>query len=266
MCLPTKWGGRALHSCSTKVGPLRSKLAWKYIYIYDKDSFLHKVFFPKYGYLLDKVDLENSSSNSWKILKIGGNSLRPFIRWRVANGNDIDVFKDTWILEKCINKWPTFITPIDDSRFLVSNLIENGSWNVEQMRRIMGEDLVNLILQTINPGDQGGDKMELLLQVNGRSLSSMVFENLVNHTLSDHYWSWINKAKLNPKVETIWWRIYNNGLPTNEFLEHRRLQRINLCPRNCNVAENKDHLTTNCHKLKEVLSQIKEWGIYFQGI
>ncbi|XP_028556870.1 uncharacterized protein LOC114581249 [Dendrobium catenatum] len=262
MCLATKWGGRALHSCSTKLGPIRSKLTWKYLY--EKDSFIHKVFFPKYGNLLEKVDLKNSCSNSWKILKSGGKSLLPFIRWKVANGIDIDVYKDTWILDKSLNKWPTFISPIEDDIFSVSNFIENGRWNVDQMRKIMGEDLVNLILQTINPLDQEDDKMELLLQGNGKSLSAMVFENSVKHNPTAYYCSWIKNAKLNPKVETFWWRIFNNALATNDFLEHRKFQRINLCPRNCNVAENRDHLTTNCQKLKEVISKIKEWGFSFK--
>ncbi|PKU85664.1 Putative ribonuclease H protein [Dendrobium catenatum] len=45
LCDPVELGGRGIHSCLNKMGPLRAKLAWKYMK--EEDSLLHKFLFPK---------------------------------------------------------------------------------------------------------------------------------------------------------------------------------------------------------------------------
>ncbi|KAI0524517.1 hypothetical protein KFK09_003890 [Dendrobium nobile] len=145
LCLPSKWGGRGLHSSASKVGPLKDKLAWRYLN--NSDSMLYKVLYPKYGNLLDHVNTRRKGSPAWKILMDEGKALMPLLRWKVSNGEDIDVFNDTWILDKSIKKWPTFVSPLENNKCLLSNFIYNGRWNEEALNEIMGEDLVNLILQ-----------------------------------------------------------------------------------------------------------------------
>ncbi|XP_020704485.1 uncharacterized protein LOC110115563 [Dendrobium catenatum] len=117
MCLPMAYGGRGLHSCCSIVGPLTAKLAWRYME--DKDSLLHRILFPKYGSVLEEGVSRRAGSASWKILSDVGNCLKPIIRWNVVNGVNIDVFSDTWILDKSLNKWPTFVIPHDDNSFTV---------------------------------------------------------------------------------------------------------------------------------------------------
>ncbi|KAI0486592.1 hypothetical protein KFK09_029340 [Dendrobium nobile] len=146
MCLPMAYGGRGLHSCSSFVGPLRAKLAWKYME--EKDSLLHRILFPKYGSILDGVS-RRAGSASLKILSDGDNSLKPIIKWNVVNGDNIDVFNDTWILDKNLNNCPTFVIPHDDSSFSVSNLITDGRWNEATIGNLMArcKNLKEVFLQ-----------------------------------------------------------------------------------------------------------------------
>ncbi|PKU66095.1 Putative ribonuclease H protein [Dendrobium catenatum] len=66
LCKPKRYGGMGISSCSNKAGPLRSKLAWRYIQ--EKESLLHKVLFPKYGSNMAEDSGRRNVSVSWKIL------------------------------------------------------------------------------------------------------------------------------------------------------------------------------------------------------
>ncbi|PKU64053.1 Putative ribonuclease H protein [Dendrobium catenatum] len=92
LCDLVEKGGRGIHSCLNKMGPLRAKLAWKYMK--EKDSLLHKFLYPKYGSCWDNVNRFKSNYAAWKIIKNGGKSLRSIVRWSISNGHSIDVFKD----------------------------------------------------------------------------------------------------------------------------------------------------------------------------
>ncbi|KAL0907753.1 hypothetical protein M5K25_022188 [Dendrobium thyrsiflorum] len=236
VCLPIKWGGRALHSCSSKSGPLRAKIAWKYTN--ERDSLLHKIIFPKYGSCLKEGSYKNSSSPAWKILTEGGKALRPIVRWGIANGKYVDVFNDTW---------PTFVIPLD-SYVSVDKLIDSSGWNREEISKFMGSDLVKLVCQNHIHLEWEEDTLELLKQESGKSITAISFEASPDHKEGPIYWNWIKKAKLKPRVEAFWWRLFNNAIPSFHFLFHRRLYHDDGCPRRCNDSEDMDHVTFKCKK------------------
>lgn len=39
----------------------------------------------------------------------GSNRLKLIMRWKMGNGNKISILNDTWIGDKSICKWPTFV-------------------------------------------------------------------------------------------------------------------------------------------------------------
>ncbi|XP_020696379.2 uncharacterized protein LOC110109576 [Dendrobium catenatum] len=193
---------------------------------------------------------KESGTASWKILSDGGNSLKQIIRWNVVNGINIDVFNDTWILDKSLNNWPTFVIPHDDSSFLVSNLISNGRWNEDAIGKIK-----------INT-DSSEDKRELMHQLCGKSIFGLLLEKSVNYMGCRNYWCWIKKAKLNPRVENVLWRIFSDAIPTKKLLVYKRLLNWILCPRDCFEDEYLNHVTARSKKLKEVFLQIEKWGFH----
>ncbi|KAL0915985.1 hypothetical protein M5K25_013459 [Dendrobium thyrsiflorum] len=234
---------------------LNWEIAWKYAN--DKDSLLHKVFFPKYGCCLKESLLKNSGSSAWKIISEGGKALRLIIRWGIANGKSVDAFNDTWILDKSLNRWPTFVIPLD-SNISIDKLIDNSGWNRVEISNFMGIDLVDPVCQTHIHSEWGEDQLKLLSQNSRKSITALSFEASLEHK----EWNWIKKAKLNPRVEVFWWRLFNNAIPTFHFLSNRRLYHEDGCPRRCNEREDLEHVAVKCKKLLEVLVHLGKWGFF----
>ncbi|KAL0916229.1 hypothetical protein M5K25_013722 [Dendrobium thyrsiflorum] len=56
------------------------------------------------------------ASPTWKILLDGDKFLHQIVRWKVSDGNCIITTKDAWILDKSIDRWPTFVAELDHER------------------------------------------------------------------------------------------------------------------------------------------------------
>ncbi|KAL0921308.1 hypothetical protein M5K25_008367 [Dendrobium thyrsiflorum] len=233
MCRPVKRGGRALHSSNDKVGPLRAKLTWRYCQ--QDDSLLHRVLYPKYGFLFGENLSNNAGSVARKIIHMGVKFLKPIIRWNISNGESIDAFRDTWILDKCLNKWPTLVCPQGSEVYSVDKFISGDSWNKEELNKFFGEDLQALIWQIpINP-DLIKDRMELISNNLGKTISALAYEASNSDCQLTHYWNWAGRAKLIPR-------------------------NFSGCPRDCNGIEDIDHVAVKCQKLREVFKFLNNWG------
>ncbi|KAL0910047.1 hypothetical protein M5K25_020975 [Dendrobium thyrsiflorum] len=203
-----------------------SKLAWNFVQ--DKDSLMYKILIDKYG------------SATWKIISVGYKFLNPIIRWKNAVGESIDVYKDVWILDKCINMWPTFVVNQTVDVLIVDKFIVDGCWNFAELWM--------------------EDQLELIQQNLGKPITALSFGASVQEQSDCVYLSWIEKAKLNSRVEVFWWRMFHMAIPTFQFLAHRRLQNITSCPRGCNVVEDQVHVAIKCLKLNEVFKCFNKLG------
>ncbi|KAL0927592.1 hypothetical protein M5K25_001777 [Dendrobium thyrsiflorum] len=172
LCKSKESGGRGIYSCSNNIGILRAKLAWRYSH--DKESLLHKCLFPKFGKLYSSGGSLKSASSAWKLIEDGGKYLKLIFRWSIANGRDVSVFKDTWILDKCINKWPTFVKVdcIDDLK--VKALISNKSWNIAVLDGFFGQELNDLISNIQIQSNFKEDEMELINIFSGSSCRQLL--------------------------------------------------------------------------------------------
>ncbi|XP_020684353.2 uncharacterized protein LOC110100971 [Dendrobium catenatum] len=258
MCKPVNEGGRGLFSCSAKKKALRSILAWRYFK--NKDSLLQEVFAAKYDEKLKMGSNRINYSPSWKLLNEGYNMLKPIVRWRLANGEKVEVFNDTWILDKSINRWPTFVVPHEEEAFYVKELIHNGSWNVPKLVDMFGTKLVSLILQLKIDQGSGKDEMELVQHNSGLTVAGMAFKAINHHNREQNHWNWFKNIKLNALVELFWWKIFKNAIPTFKYLHRRRLRDNAECPRGCTTIEDQEHVLCTCLKLKEVINLLNLWG------
>ncbi|XP_028552979.1 uncharacterized protein LOC114580244 [Dendrobium catenatum] len=84
-------------------------------------------------------------SIAWKIIKDGGASLKPIVRWEIANGRLTNVYSDIWILDKTLNKWPTFVNSLLHEDTNVDKLISGNLWNSAELNAYFGKELVDLI-------------------------------------------------------------------------------------------------------------------------
>ncbi|PKU78480.1 putative mitochondrial protein [Dendrobium catenatum] len=108
LCKPKNKGGYGLQSMVEKLGPLRSKFELNFIK--KPNSLLNRVLRAKYGNVLWNDTDRCCCSATCKIILNGADYLHLVMRWRISNGENVDTFKYIWILDKTIDKWPTFVT------------------------------------------------------------------------------------------------------------------------------------------------------------
>ncbi|XP_020704935.1 uncharacterized protein LOC110115877 [Dendrobium catenatum] len=84
-------------------------------------------------------------SPAWKIITMGAKFLRNVVRWRIYNGESINWMHDSWILDKCIAKWPTFVNVQNYSEFTLSSFITDGHENFHKLKEAFGAQLIELI-------------------------------------------------------------------------------------------------------------------------
>ncbi|XP_020691984.1 uncharacterized protein LOC110106420 [Dendrobium catenatum] len=224
---------------------------------------MHRILYPKYGPIPDVVSARNRGSSSWKLICNGGKFLNPIIRKSISNGKSISVLHDTWILDKCLMKWPTFINPLIEQDSTVDKFIPNETWNISELKKVFGEELVLLISDMEINFDFEEDRTELIHKLFGKMITGLASEAMENGISIGNSLVWFSKAKLNPKVKLFWWRIFNNTIPTNKFLCYRRLLGFDKCPRGCEEVEDLDHIVRGYRKLYEVFDIMNHMGFCF---
>ncbi|KAI0493884.1 hypothetical protein KFK09_024010 [Dendrobium nobile] len=244
MCKPIENGGRGIHSNLTKAPALHARLAWRFIQ--EEKSLLHSVMDIKYGNKLMKENPNGNKSTAFKILNEGFNSLYPIVKWDIANGKSVDAFKDIWILDKSINNWPTYMSPVEDDQFMVEDFISNGNWDEKNLKKVFGKELVDMIMKIQISEDKIVDSLVLINQNSGMSIPGL-----------------IRKAKVNSRVENFLWRLKKNAIPSMHFLCYRRIAVNAQCPRGCESNEDMEHIVCGCSKIKEIIQLLNCWGFGF---
>ncbi|PKU85177.1 hypothetical protein MA16_Dca023538 [Dendrobium catenatum] len=153
---------------------------------------------------------------------------------------------------------------VDAGNATVNKLISEGKCNIEELERC-GRDLMDLICNIKICLELNEDRLELIQITSGKSISTLATLAMEEFIPNQVYWKWINKAKLNARVENFWWRLFNNALPIFQFLSYRRLQTDNLCPRGHNEIEDLNHVNNRCKNINEVLCHLNEWGFGIQS-
>ncbi|KAI0502609.1 hypothetical protein KFK09_017564 [Dendrobium nobile] len=157
---------------------------------------------------------------------------------RAKYGDDV-----CWIMDRSLARWPTFVNCSENSELKLSYFISNGKWNSDLIQNTFGEHLRELILQVPIQDGKGFDSIELNSKFSVKSIAAMVFQSASHKNDDGSIWSWMKKLKLRPKIKLFWWRLYNDGLPSNDFLVRRKLSNFSGCPRGCMEDENEWHIT-----------------------
>ncbi|KAI0519773.1 hypothetical protein KFK09_007234 [Dendrobium nobile] len=132
ICKPRCFGGLGVHSPLDRVGSLRSKLAWNFIQ--KPQALFHRAMAARYGNDVMNGAQRKITSTAWRILVDGGKCLRMAVRWRVGKSDKINVLNDTWLLDRCINRWPTFIDCNSlDGVYVQQLLLSNGKWDCTKL-------------------------------------------------------------------------------------------------------------------------------------
>ncbi|KAI0502540.1 hypothetical protein KFK09_017493 [Dendrobium nobile] len=258
LCKLKNQGGRGLHSAISKVGLIRAKFFWNFI---EKiESLLNQNLKAKYGSDIWNAEIKRESSSTWRIIVNGAMSLRPIVRWEVANGKSVNALNDVWILDMSLLKWPTFVVDLEDVGYGLNSFIFDGSWDVAQLKKYFGKDLVELILQVpINSGLLT-HSMELKTKMTVKTIVGMISENLEEASVEENHWNWIKNQKLLHHVDLFWWHMFTYVMPSKAFLCHRRLSDQVFCLRGCGVIEDENHIAAGCSLLIPVIKLLNKRG------
>ncbi|XP_020704050.1 uncharacterized protein LOC110115218 [Dendrobium catenatum] len=159
---------------------------------------------------------------------------------RAKYGDDV-----CWIMDRSLARWPTFVNCSENSELKLSYFIANWKWNSDLIQNTFGEHLRDLILQVPIQDGKGFDSIELNSKFLGKSIAALVFHSASHKNDDGSIWSWMKKLKLRPKIELFRCRLYNDGLPSNDFLVRRKLSNFSGCPRGCMDDENEWHIAEN---------------------
>ncbi|KAI0502710.1 hypothetical protein KFK09_017667 [Dendrobium nobile] len=99
----------------------------------------------KYGEDIWSSFVKNGCSPAWKIITLGAKFLRNVVRWRISNGDSINWMYDSWILDRCIAKWPAFVNVHNFSEFSLSSFISDGQWNFDKLKEVFGVHMIDII-------------------------------------------------------------------------------------------------------------------------
>ncbi|KAL0917907.1 hypothetical protein M5K25_013013 [Dendrobium thyrsiflorum] len=174
LCKPVNMGGRRLHSCGDKVGPLRAKLAWNLLT--ERESLFYRMMGTMHGSRSLNSSSKIGGSASRKIVVDGAKALDPIIRWKIADGGSVNVFNDSLV------KWPTFVLSEVCPDWMVEVFILDEAWNKEELQNFFGEELLVLICYTKIYPEQDIDEVELIHQCLGRTISALAIEASVGHS------------------------------------------------------------------------------------
>ncbi|KAL0915604.1 hypothetical protein M5K25_016033 [Dendrobium thyrsiflorum] len=148
---------------------------------------------------------------------IGANALAQVVKWKIYDGKSIDVLGDIWILDKCLNKWPTFVSVQHCEDLAVENFIEQGCWNVEKLMTSFGIELVNLICHVRIYSNLANDEVELISFKPGKSISALITDGMPFQTEIGAFWAWLKSLKLVPRTLSECYAWLENGIDRNSF-------------------------------------------------
>lgn len=256
LCQPKTHGGLGFYSLVMGQGVLRARLAWDVIQ--NSRSLLHKLLKAKYGMDIWGYTPGKNVSVTWKVIQDGAKALRPILRWKIGNGQMTDVVQDTWILDRSIAQWPTFvnINAVDNVKvsFLLDNLLQ---WDSEVLEDCFGDIMMRRIQNIKTNCGDGEDCPELTYSRSSMTVTEMAFRAMVGE--GEYQFLWLDKLKLHPREKFFWWRLLRKAIPTCSWLFSRGLSDSPLCPWGCNMDEDVDHCSSQCVKLIKVFEILGKW-------
>ncbi|XP_020673031.1 uncharacterized protein LOC110092712 [Dendrobium catenatum] len=262
LCKTRSMGGLGLQSPVMKAGSLRSNLAWNFLQ--KPDTLFHITMKAKYGKNFMNGTHNKITSKAWQIILDGERHLKNITRWKVGNGEEINVLNDFWILDRCLKQWPTFVDCVALEGTCVQQLIlEYGHWNFPLLQEVFHPELIMLINQ-IQFDSSREDRLEMQKFCSKKTIFAMSFDHVIRcrfNLRDDDYCKWLNKLMLNKKVEMFWQRLGKSSIPTNLFLRNHKISGIDSCARGCQMVGSYEHIIVQCKYLIEIIMQVIEWGI-----
>ncbi|KAK8944109.1 hypothetical protein KSP39_PZI008306 [Platanthera zijinensis] len=139
-------------------------------------SLFHRLVLTRYTGLLWREGITRRDSPVWRLIREGAACHRPLIRWKIADGDSVDVLAHAWILDRPLSLWPTFADGDALNSLQVSALLlPSGGWDVFALSQFFGSALVEVVLQIPVHSSFPQDRPELYTRLSGRSVASLAY-------------------------------------------------------------------------------------------
>ncbi|PKU83612.1 Ras-related protein Rab7 [Dendrobium catenatum] len=144
--------------------------------------------------------------------------------------------QDGWILDRRIERWPTFVNVEAVDNAHVNHLLDdNFQWNADVVEHCFGTIMAQRIMNIVTTPSAGADQPELIKSFFGSSLAVVVYRDKFG--AANFEFGWMHKLKLHPREKFHWWRLLHDAIPTNMWLLRRGLSGTGDCPWGCGGAE-----------------------------
>ncbi|KAI5324585.1 hypothetical protein L3X38_033658 [Prunus dulcis] len=142
-CRPKVKGGLGFEKTASMNQALLAKIGWR---LHSKDNGLWaKIYEAKY---LKGTSIFDSSlgarqvcSTTWRSIIHGFQLLVQGMCWRIGRGDSVKFWEDNWVTDVPLMQQAGVLT-IHDSKCYVSSFSKNGWWNIDKLRGVLCEDLV----------------------------------------------------------------------------------------------------------------------------
>ncbi|CAJ2642045.1 unnamed protein product [Trifolium pratense] len=209
------------------------------------DTILSRIFkakyYPKTGFL--EANLGHNPSYVWRSIHASQVVVRRGLKWRLGNGNNINVWKQPWLRDDHQTHVTTeMITGREDMR--VAGLVNNntGMWNHDLVQQIFNERDVAAIskipLNLLTQDDEQIWRYSKKGIYTVRSAYYQLMENIIdnNHLKEQGNWRQLWKIQVPNKVKIFMWRLLRGCLPVRSRLVRKGVPCDNKCP-NCGSYE-----------------------------
>lgn len=269
LCLPKCHGGLGFRKMDIFNKALLAKQIWRIVQ--NPTSLVARVLKARYFKHLDimQASTGNNPSYIWRSLLWGREILREGMHWRIGNGLDVDISKDSWIPSLC-GKLGDLAGLIPEGS-KVSYLIQNYQWNETLIRGLclpfIAEEILKIPLSNDVHGDSRFWKSDSKGKYSVRSGYRLEIgvgashANTSNLEVLQKWWKFLWAMSIPPKIRLFWWKDVHNFIPTGSNLHQHHVPVPDWCPL-CRFQEDTtSHALFFCPIIKSSWKECEYWSI-----
>lgn len=199
VCKNKDVGGLDLRKARTQNLALLMKLGWKIAQ--NEDSLWVKIIRDKYmkNHTIQSWPGNKNASFTWRSILHTRDTLQKGIKWSIGDGKYVDLWNDWWCGQGPLELKHSGVHT--QCNIKVSEIIENGDWNLDTIDHILDDtsrsDIRNSILPIYTPGHDHPT------WVNGTCTASAAYEFLSKDERDVKGWKWLWKIKMPQKFKTF---------------------------------------------------------------
>jgi hypothetical protein len=214
-------------------------------------------YYPREGFL--EAKLGHNPSYVWRSIHASQVVVRRGLRWRLGNGNSINVWKHPWLRnDDRIHVTTDTIAGRENMR--VAELINEstGTWNIALIQQLFNHrdaaEISRLPLNLLNREDEPIWRYSKNGNYTVRSTYYQLMEHIVDNNNLKEPGNWKTLWRLNVpnKVRIFLWRLLRGCLPVRGRLVQRGVPCDNKCPNCANYEENEWHCFFGCDAALEI--------------